>query len=375
VTRSAALLIAAALWASCAPAAPIVVPARAEPTASFRQSKLDIAYSFLSDSSVHRPTSGQLLRGALDGMRSLVASVGGTTTVATPAFSDDIGTNLQDFRTFAAAAGALAAANPGLTADGLADAAIVGMIRADRDCHTYYVDEYGHSTESRVVTRVGTGPQVPAGGIPILSDPDQDGLQATLLPNGVAYVTWHAFEMTATYRITDAVHAVLDRGVAAGAKAWLFDLRGNIGGSGAEVMSSWFLDGEPTLVQTSRTGNPDTLSANRYLRLGPAYQLPIAIVLNDRGGSSPEVFAAALRENNRATIVGRTSLGCLGGEGDVPLGSDGSRLYVAKLELAGAVTRTHYNNVGIAPDVVADDASAVTVATTVLLRQMHAGSS
>ena len=135
-------------------------------------------------------------------------------------------------------------------------------------------------------------------------------------------------------------------------------------------MSSWFLDGEPTLRQTTRAGNPETLSANKDLRLGPAYQLPIAIILNDRTGSTPEVFAASLKENKRATIVGGTSLGCLGGEADVPLGSDGSRLYVVRLELAGAVTGTKYNNVGITPDIAADDASAVTTATAVLLAKI-----
>lgn len=360
---------------SCVPAATVDVASRTpEPTPSFGQAKLDIAYTFISDSSMHRPTSAQLLRGALDGMRSLVAGVGGNLGVATPAFTDDIGTNLDDFRKFAAAAGALAAANPKLTASGLADSAIVGMIRADPDCHTYYVDEYGLVNDSRIVTRIGTGPQIPGGGVTILGQPDQDGLQAKVLPNGVAYVTWHAFEIVGTYKITDAVHAVLERSLAAGAKAWLFDLRGNIGGNGADTMSSWFLDGQPTLVDTTRGGHPDTLSANRDVRLGSAYQLPIAIILNDRGGSSPEVFAASLRENKRAAIVGGTSTGCLGAESDVPLGTDGSRLYVVQQEFVGAVTGTRYNNMGITPDVPADDASAVAAATTVLLEKIRVGS-
>jgi len=307
-------------------------------------------------------------------MRSLVASVGGGGVVATPGFSDDVGTNLDDFRKFAAAARVLAAADPQLTPNGLADAAILGMIRADPDCHTYFVDEYGHSNDSRTTTRLGTGPQVPTGGVSILGEPDQDGLQAKVLSNGIAYVTWHAFEITGTYSITAAVRAVLDRSVAAGAKAWLFDLRGNVGGKGAETMSSWFLDGQPTFRQLTHDGKSLTLSADRDLRLGRAYQLPIAIVLNDLSGSSPEVFAAALHENARATIVGGPSMGCLGGESDVPLGTDGSRLYVVQQELVGAVSGTRFNNVGIAPDLRADDSSAVGAAIALLLEQLRAGS-
>ncbi len=92
----------------------------------------------------------------------------------------------------------------------------------------------------------------------------------------------------------------------------------------------------------------------------------------DVGRSAPEVFAASLKENKRAAIVGGTSLGCLDGEADVPLGSDGSRLYVAKLELAGAVTGTHYNNVGITPDIAADVATALATATAFLLAKIAA---
>ena len=67
-------------------------------------------------------------------------------------------------------------------------------------------------------------------------------------------------------------------------------------------------------------------------RLGPTYQLPIAIILNDRGGSAPEVLAAGLKENKRATIVGARSAGCLGSTSSTPLGSDGSEVYVVNVE-------------------------------------------
>jgi C-terminal processing protease CtpA/Prc len=341
------------------------------PSSSLKLAKLDIAYSFLSDTSVHRPTSAQLLRGALDGMRREIAASGGSGDVPTPTFTTDASTSLPDFRMFGTAAIALAAANPRIPADRLVDAAIVGMIQADPDCHTYYQDARGSTTLSRAAGRAGTGPQLPAGGVAIQGQPDQAGVQATLLPNGVAYITWHAFEVNGTYRITDAVRAVLDRSLAAGAKAWLFDLRGNVGGNGADVMASWFLDGQPTLRRIAHDGGPDLLTANRDLRLGAAYQLPIAVILNDRGGSSPEVFALSLRENKRATIVGATSTGCLGGMKDVPLGSDGSYIFVAIHEYVGAVTGARYNNVGIPPDVAATDASAVAVATALLLERMR----
>src|SRR5438552_7329884 len=336
-------------------------------TGDFKQSKLDIAYSFMSDASVHKPTAKQLLTGALNGMKKEAKSSGGSDDVATPDFTSDTETNLADFKKVAAAAGALALKNPQLSADRLAQAGVVRMMQADPDCHTYYLDGKGGVIQSRPEALKGSAPQVPAGGTFLQQQPDQAGLQAKMLDGGIAYLTWHAFEINGTYRVTDAVKAVLDKAVAAGAKAWLFDLRANVGGNGADTMWSWFLNGEPTLKVAVKNGSAGTQTANKDLRLGPAYQLPIAIILNDRGGSAPEVLAAGLKENKRATIVGSKSTGCLGSTSSSPLGSDGSQLYVVQQEYVGAITGTKYNNNGIQPDVAADDASATAAATKVLL--------
>lgn len=366
--RPLAVLAAIAVALAACTSAPTITgtPAPAR-TGDFKQSKLDIAYSFMSDASVHNPTSRQLLVGALEGMKKEAKSSGGSDDVATPDFSADVSTNLADFKKFAAAAGALAAKNPQLSADRLATAGITGLIQSDPDCHTYYLDGKGGVVNSRPEVLKGTAPQIPSGGTFLQQQPDQAGLQAKMLDGGIAYVTWHAFEINGTYRVTDAVKAVLDKAVAAGAKAWLFDLRANVGGNGADTMASWFLNGENTLRVAVKNGFAGNMSANRDLRLGPAYQLPIAIILNDRGGSAPEVLAASLKENKRATIVGMKSTGCLGSTSSSPLGSDGSQLYVVQEEFVGAITGTKYNNNGIQPDVAADDASAVAAATKVLL--------
>jgi C-terminal processing protease CtpA/Prc len=366
--RALAIVAALAIAAvACTPDATIATSPAPQKTGDFKQSKLDIAYSFMSDASVHNPTTKQLLTGALDSMKALAKSSGGTDAVATPDFSLDASTNLVDFKKFATVAGELAAKNSQLSADRLAEAGIVGMMQSDPDCHTYYTDGKGGGKQSRPQVLKGTPAQVPTGGTFIQQQPDEAGLVAKMLDGGIAYVTWNKFENTGTYKITSAVKAVLDKAVAAGAKAWLFDLRANNGGDPPDTMWSWFLNGEQTLKVAVKNGYAGTQSAIKDLRLGPAYQLPIAIILNDRGGSSPEVFAAGLKENKRATIVGSKSTGCLGGTSSAPLGSDGSQLWVVQQEFVGAITGTKYNNNGITPDVPADDASAVAAATKVLL--------
>ncbi len=356
--------------AACTPAATIETGASPAPqkTGDFKQSKLDLAYSFFSDNSVHLPTSKALLSSALEAMKKEARSGGGKVDVATPVFTDKPEFSLPDFRLFSAAAGALAAKNPQVSADRFFQVALAGMMSADPDCHTYFLDGRGGVINSRPESVKGTLPQIPSGGTAIQAQPDAAGLTAKLLDGGIAYLTWHAFEINGTYKITEAVKAVLDKSVAAGAKAFIFDLRGNIGGNGDDVMAAWFLNaGDPMLKVLVRTGNAGTRSAANGLRLPAAYQLPIAIILNDRGGSAPEVFAASMKENKRATIVGQKSVGCLGGTSSVPLGSDGAQLYVVQQEFVGAVTGARYNNAGIPPDVAADDASAVATASKLLL--------
>lgn len=340
-------------------------------TADIKRSKLDISYSGFVDQDVHHVTSKKALEAALEAVKAEVRAAGGKDAVDTPAFQDTDEPQLADFNKFAQAVGRLAANNTQLSANRIADVAITGMIKASPDCHTYYVDNSGQVRNSSGKIPTGTGAMIPAQGTS-LGGPDQAGLSGKMLTGGVAYITWHEFAINGTYRITDMVKAMLDKALAQGAKAWLFDLRGNVGGNGADLMASWFLNGEPTLSVVVKTGNAGTMTANKDLRLPAAYQLPIAVILNDRGGSAPEVLGASLKENKRATIVGKQSVGCLGATSPTHM-TDNSELSVTVQEFTGAVTGTKYNNNGIAPDVAADDQSAVDVATKLLLDRVASG--
>jgi len=342
-------------------AAPSGSPA---PTVDIKRGKLDIAYSFLLDTDVHRVSSKAALIAGLEAVRAEVRRTNGVGDVATPGFRDVNEIVLEDFRAFADAVAGLAAKNPQLAPDRIADAAIAGMISASPDCHTYYVDKTGAAHQSRPSAASGSRAQPPPS-IASVVPRDETGLVALPLPNGIGYVTFNQFLHTGTYDTAAAVRQALDALLAAGAKAWLFDLRGNLGGDPPATMTSWFLNGQSLFRAQRRAGVADTTSAVAGLRLPDAYQLPIAIILNDRGGSSPEVFALGLHENGRATIVGQPSAGCLGATHTTLL-SDGSELNVTEIELTGAITGSRYNGVGIPPDVIASDDTAIAVASAIL---------
>lgn len=336
-------------------------------TVDIKRATLDIAYTAFVDQDVHNVTSKKALEAALEAARVEARAQGGKAEVPTPAFQDTSEMQLNDFKLFADAMNQLAlgiqATGGQFSAERLADAAVWGMIKASPDCHTQYLSASGRVLNSSTILASGGNAVVPAQGTS-LGGPDQAGLTGKILPDGIAYITWRDFVFNGTYKINEALKAVLDKAVAQGAKAWLIDLRGNLGGSGID-MTSWFLNGEPTWTVRLKNGNGGTATSNKSLRLPAEYQLPMAVILNGKSASGSELFALALKENQRATIVGQKSLGCLGAESPNAL-PGGASLHVTVQEYEGAVTGAKYNNVGVPPDVQADDATAVDKAIEIL---------
>ena len=333
---------------------------------------MDISYSDLLDNDVHAVTSKKALEAAINALKAEARKTGGSEDFPTLELQDVSEPVIADFKKFADATGEFVTRNKQISPNRIADVAIAGMLSASPDCHTYYVNAQGAGFSSRPVRSTGTDAKIPSGGTS-LGGPDQAGLTGKILPGGIAYITWRDFITESNYKIGDALRAMLDKAVASGAKAWLFDLRGNFGGLGpTDQMASWFLNGEPTLTTMTKTGSAGTTTSIKELRLPDAYQLPMVIILNDRGGSGPEVLTAALKENKRATVVGQKSTGCLGGFYLTPF-SDGGQIAVAALEFVGGVTGSKYNNIGIPPDVPADDATAVDKAIEILKQKMAGG--
>lgn len=319
---------------------------------------------------MHKVSSKKALEGALDAVRAEVRALGGRAEVATPEFEEKPEPVLADFRKFADAVSRLAARTPDLGAERLARAAITGMIRQSPDCHTYVVDVRGR-TDSRPVTESGVSDPAPPSGR-VLTPPDEAGLTARLMDDGIAWVRWREFRVTGTYDIRAKVKAVLETALAAGAKAWIFDMRGNVGGNGPEIIASYFLKDEAVMEVYVKTGKAGVRSANSAFRLPDPYQLPIAVIQNARGGSAPEILSLFLKETKRATIVGQKSTGCVGAASPTPL-PDGTQLFVAAEEYVGAISGTKYNNVGVAPDVDASDAAAIDTAARLLKERIATG--
>jgi len=367
-------IMATLVVAGCSTNGPSSATQTPAKTADIKRSTLDIAYSAFVDQDVHHVTSKKALEAALDAARAEAKAEGGKAEVQTPAFQDTDETQLSDFKAFADAANQLAlgvqAAGGQYAADRFADAIVGGMIKASPDCHTQFISASGRVLNSSSAAITGANAAVPTEGTS-LGGPDEAGLTGKVLPGGIAYITWHDFVFSGTYKIDAALRAMLTKAVGLGAKAWLIDLRGNLGGSAID-MTSMFLNGEPTLTVVGKTGNGGTQTANKDLRLPAQFQLPMAVIINGRSASGSEVFTLGLKENKRATVIGQKSIGCLGSESPNPL-PGGASIHVTVQEFVGGVTGAKYNNVGIPPDVQADDATAVAKAIEILQQKISGG--
>lgn len=147
----------------------------------------------------------------------------------------------------------------------------------------------------------------------------------------------------------DQMHAALQNAVDSGKKGIILDLRNNPGGllrTTADIADE-FLDGDKTiLTEKERDGSEQKFASHAG---GVATSIPVVIIMNRFSASGSEVLAAALHDNQRATIVGEKSFG----KGTVNISNelkDGGQLYVS---IAKWLTPngTQIDGVGIRPDI------------------------
>ncbi len=162
---------------------------------------------------------------------------------------------------------------------------------------------------------------------------------------GIAYLKLTCFQKT-TARDLDAALWRLHR---QGMKQLIMDLRGNPGGlltSSVEVADK-FVD-EGTIVAT-RGRNPHEDFTYAAHRAG-TWKLPLVVLIDGDSASASEIFAGAIRDHRRGTIVGVRSYGKGSVQGIFPLNlaRSGLRLTTAKFYSPNGHP---YSKVGVEPDV------------------------
>lgn len=163
---------------------------------------------------------------------------------------------------------------------------------------------------------------------------------------GVGYIRLNQFSANAATEMRDAIKDLEKKQVA----GYILDLRSNPGGllfSSVEIAQMWL--GEGTIVSTvDRQGKKDIERANNRALTNK----PLVVLVDGGSASASEILSGALKDNNRAVLVGTKTFGKGLVQSVRGLG-DGSGLAVTIAKYFTPSGRD-INKAGIAPDVTVE---------------------
>ena len=171
--------------------------------------------------------------------------------------------------------------------------------------------------------------------------------------SGVRVVRFNIFTAEVAAQFARAL-----RGELKGARALVIDLRDNGGGeaeSMADLASTLLPAGLSLGRFTDRTGAVRLEPFTRAAMLSTAggferFRRPVMVLTNARTASAAEVFAASLRETNRASVIGETTCGCVLGIRHRHRLPDGGVLDISEMDYHTAAG-TRLEGAGLRPDV------------------------
>jgi len=166
----------------------------------------------------------------------------------------------------------------------------------------------------------------------------------------LAYMRIAEFMQTTPEEVEKVVRAAEQ----SGKRGLIIDLRANPGGLLQETVDTAdiFLDQGTILIEVDREGVERQFRARRG---GAALSIPIVILQDEFSASGSEVLAAALHDNDRATIIGEKSFG----KGSVNIArelSDGGALFVT-IAAWHTPEGVLIDGVGVQPDIELDTPS------------------
>jgi len=164
--------------------------------------------------------------------------------------------------------------------------------------------------------------------------------------HGIAYFHLVCFQKTTCQDIDTTLWKLHEEGM----QSLIIDLRGNPGGllvTAVEVVDK-FVDSGIIVSTRGRSIQEDfTYSAHTQ----GTWRVPLVVLIDQDSASAAEIFAGAIRDHSRGTIVGVRSFGKGSVQGIFPLevSSAGIRLTTAKFY---SPTGRPYSRVGVEPDVL-----------------------
>ncbi|MBI3309701.1 MAG: peptidase S41, partial [Candidatus Melainabacteria bacterium] len=125
---------------------------------------------------------------------------------------------------------------------------------------------------------------------------------AKIIKRDIGYIRLNSFiSHDASNEMREAVSKLED------AKGLIIDLRNNPGGllTNAIEISDMFLDNGLIVSTVDRDGYIQSVKANK----DSITNIPVVVLVNENSASASEIFSGALKDNQRAVVVGSTTFG------------------------------------------------------------------
>lgn len=172
-------------------------------------------------------------------------------------------------------------------------------------------------------------------------------IESEVLENDIGYINISSFCEDCSSKFKENYDKLKRKNI----KSLVIDLRNNGGGivdEALEILDSILDKDSIMLITANKKGEEKIEKAKKKLTI----EVPIVVLVNENTASSSEIFAAALKENNKAKIIGTKTYGKGVIQESITL-SDGSGIKITTEEYY-TPNRNKINKIGITPDIEVD---------------------
>ena len=169
-------------------------------------------------------------------------------------------------------------------------------------------------------------------------------IESKMLENNIAYIQILDFDGGTAEESKENYENLKSKG----ATSLIIDIRNNGGGVVDEAIDilEMICDRDSTLlIEKDKDGNETIIKSEE----DPIIDIPIVVLTNNYSASASEILAGALKDNNKATIIGEKTYG-KGVIQTLYSLTDGSGLKITTAEYC-TPNRTSINKIGIEPDI------------------------
>ncbi len=169
-------------------------------------------------------------------------------------------------------------------------------------------------------------------------------IESEIVENNIGYINISSFDEDSAKEFKENFNKLNKENI----NSLIIDLRNNGGGIVDETLEilDYILDKDSIMMITVNKNNEEKVEKATK---NPIINMPIVVLVNENTASSSEIFASALKENKKATIVGTKTYG-KGLIQELLTLSDGSGIKITTEEYYTS-SKNKINKVGITPDV------------------------